>query len=53
MKQEQADLEHQLWEERRAIQTKHEAKVKVAITKSVVSARITSAAGVHLFAGLR
>jgi len=34
MKKEQADLERQLWEERRAIQQKHERKVKVAITKA-------------------
>ncbi|KAI0921979.1 hypothetical protein AcW2_006798 [Taiwanofungus camphoratus] len=34
MKKEQADLERSLWEERRAIQRKHEEKVKVARTKA-------------------
>jgi hypothetical protein len=35
VKQEQADLERQLFQERCAIQMKHEEKVKVALAKSV------------------
>jgi len=34
MKQEQADLEQQLWDERRAILQKYESKVKLAVTKA-------------------
>ncbi|KDQ64990.1 hypothetical protein JAAARDRAFT_245000 [Jaapia argillacea MUCL 33604] len=36
LKDEQADLERRLWEERRAIQKKHEDKVKVARTKAQI-----------------
>jgi hypothetical protein len=37
MKNEQDDLERQLWEDRRAIYKKYEEKVKVAVTKCVSS----------------
>ncbi|KAN0097803.1 hypothetical protein V8E55_002249 [Tylopilus felleus] len=36
VRQEQDELEQQLWEEREAIQTKHEEKVKVARTKATL-----------------
>ena len=35
MKEEQDDLERQLWEDRRNIHRKYEEKVKVATTRSV------------------